>query len=135
MDIEKCEALLTVLELGNLSAAASALGYTPSGISRMMQSLEEDAGFPLLTRGRNGVAPTPECLQLLPAIRDMVRTGRLLEERRRRCGGRKRERSGSDVHIPTIMDGLQRRSHPSQNSIPGSKWRSFRATAPGSARL
>ena len=81
MDIEKCEALLTVLELGNLSAAASALGYTPSGISRMMQSLEEDAGFPLLTRGRNGVAPTSECLQLLPAVRDMVRTGRLLEEK------------------------------------------------------
>lgn len=81
MDIEKCEALLTVLDLGNLSAAASALGYTPSGISRMMQSLEEDAGFPLLTRGRNGVAPTSECLQLLPGIRDMVRTGRLLEEK------------------------------------------------------
>ena len=60
MDIETCEALLTVLELGNLSAAASALGYTPSGISRMMQSLEEDAGFPLLTRSRNGVAPTSE---------------------------------------------------------------------------
>ena len=81
MDIEKCEALLTVLELGNLSAAAAALGYTPSGISRMMQSLEEDAGFPLLTRSRNGVLPTQECLQLLPGIRDMVRTGRLLEEK------------------------------------------------------
>ena len=81
MDIEKCEALLTVLELGNLSAAASALGYTPSGISRMMQSLEEDAGFPLLTRGRNGVAPTSECLQLLPAVREMARAGRLYRER------------------------------------------------------
>ena len=81
MDIEKCEALLTVLDLGNLSAAAAALGYTPSGISRMMRSLEEDVGFPLLTRNRNGVLPTQECLQLLPGIRDMVRTGRLLEEK------------------------------------------------------
>ena len=38
MDTEKCAALLKVLELGSLSAAAQALGYTPSGVSRMMVS-------------------------------------------------------------------------------------------------
>ena len=81
MDTEKCKALLTVLDTGNLSAAADLLGYTPSGISRMMSALEDETGFPLLTRGRNGVTPTPECLRLLPAIRDMARTGQLFEEK------------------------------------------------------
>ena len=81
MDTEKCRVLLTVLDRGNLSAAADELGYTPSGISRMMQSLEEDAGFPLLTRSRNGVAPTQECLQLLPAIRELARAGQRYGER------------------------------------------------------
>jgi DNA-binding transcriptional LysR family regulator len=81
MDIEKCKALLTVLDTGSLSAAANTLGYTPSGISRMMQSLEDEAGFPLLTRGRSGVAPTPECLQLLPVIRELARAGQLYGEK------------------------------------------------------
>ena len=81
MDTEKCRALLTVLDTGNLSAAADVLGYTPSGISRMMQSLEDEAGFPLLTRGRNGVAPTQECLQLLPVIKEVARAGQLYDEK------------------------------------------------------
>ena len=40
MDTEKCRVLLTVLHERSLSAAAEALGYTPSGISRLVDSLE-----------------------------------------------------------------------------------------------
>lgn len=75
MDTEKCAALLKALELGSLSGAAEALGYTPSGISRMMASLEEETGVALLCRGRNGVAPTEACRTLLPTIRELVRLG------------------------------------------------------------
>ena len=66
MDTEKISALLKALELGSLSAAAETLGYTPSGISRMMASLEAEAGFPLLIRSREGLRPTRECETLLP---------------------------------------------------------------------
>ena len=66
MDTEKISALLKALELGSLSSAAEALGYTPSGISRMMASLEAEAGFPLLIRSREGLRPTRECETLLP---------------------------------------------------------------------
>ena len=38
MDTEKCRALLAVLEAGSLSAAAEKLDYTPSGLSRMMNT-------------------------------------------------------------------------------------------------
>ena len=59
MDTEKCRALLAVLEAGSLSAAAEKLDYTPSGLSRMMAALEQELGFPLLSRSHSGVQPTP----------------------------------------------------------------------------
>ena len=80
MDTEKCRALLCVLETGSLSAAAEALGYTPSGISRMMASLEDEVGFVLLDRGRQGVTATLDCARLLPAIRDAADAGRRVRE-------------------------------------------------------
>ena len=55
MEIEKYEALLCAIEKGSFSAAAEALGYTPSGISRMMAALELENGFPLLIRRKEGV--------------------------------------------------------------------------------
>ena len=76
MDTEKCRALIAALELGSLTAAAESLGYTPSGISRMMAALEDEMGFPLLIRNRGGVAPTENCKNMLPLIRDFVYMGR-----------------------------------------------------------
>lgn len=58
MDTEKYRALLCAIEKGSLSAAGEALGYTPSGISRMMASLEEEVGLSFLT-----VAETEQYLQ------------------------------------------------------------------------
>ena len=81
MDTEKCTALLRVLERGSITAAADDLGYTVSGISRMMAALETESGFPLLIRNRNGVCPTEECRSLLPTIRELARLGRLYGER------------------------------------------------------
>lgn len=75
MDTEKCHALLETLRIGNLTRAAQELGYTASGISRMMASLEQEAGFPLLLRSRSGVRPTEECRRLLPVIRELDRLG------------------------------------------------------------
>ena len=72
MESEKCRALLCVIDKGSITAAAEAMGYTISGISRMMAALESEVGFPLLRRGREGVTPTNECLRLLPSLREMV---------------------------------------------------------------
>ena len=59
MDIIKCEAALAAAEQGSLTAAAELLGYTQSGLTHMMNSLEKDIGFPVLLRGRQGVRLTP----------------------------------------------------------------------------
>jgi DNA-binding transcriptional LysR family regulator len=80
MDTEKCRALLCTIDTGSLSAAAEKLGYTPSGISRMMASLEADAGFPLLVRSRSGVTPTLECERLLPIFRQLCSLGDQFEQ-------------------------------------------------------
>ena len=81
MDTEKCAALLCALEEGMLARAAERLGYTPSGISRMVAALEEELGFPLLYRSRGGVTATGECEALLGAIRQSAAA-----RRRRHCG-------------------------------------------------
>lgn len=80
MDTEKCRALLCTIETGSLSAAAEQLGYTPSGVSRMMAALEQETGFPLLVRSRSGVEPTAECEQMLPVIRELAHWGALYDQ-------------------------------------------------------
>ena len=80
MDTEKCRALLCVLETGSLTAAAEQLGYTPSGVSRMMAALEDEVGFSLLERGRSGVEATAACELLLPVVREMADAGRRVRE-------------------------------------------------------
>lgn len=81
MDLEKWTVLLRALDRGSLSAAAEELGYTPSGVSRAVASLEEELGVPLLARLHRGVAPTRECQALLPMAREMVHLSSLLAQR------------------------------------------------------
>ncbi|MEW2503744.1 LysR family transcriptional regulator [Amycolatopsis sp. NPDC047767] len=51
--------LREVAERGTFTAAAHALGYTPSAVSRQIASLERAAGLPLLERRHDGVRLTP----------------------------------------------------------------------------
>lgn len=81
MDTEKCAALLCVLDCGSITAAAEKLGYTVSGVSRMMAALEAESGFPLLVRGRNGVTATEDCERLLPTVKELARLGELYAAR------------------------------------------------------
>lgn len=72
MESEKCRALLCAIDTGSITAAAERMGYTVSGVSRMLAALEDEMGVSLLRRGREGVTPTRECLRLLPAVRGLV---------------------------------------------------------------
>jgi DNA-binding transcriptional LysR family regulator len=48
-----------VVDTGSFTAAADALGYTQSAISRQVAAMEAAAGAPLFVRGARGVAPSP----------------------------------------------------------------------------
>lgn len=80
MDTEKIRSLLRVIELGSLSAAAEELGYTPSGMSRSIASLEEETGLALLERERRGVRPTAACEELLGSLRRVLGAQEQLEQ-------------------------------------------------------
>lgn len=80
MNIRKYEAFVRAVELGSLSKAAEELGYTQSGISHMMQSLEEEVGFSLMVRTSSGIQPNSEGQLLLPVIRQLLSANETLEQ-------------------------------------------------------
>ena len=80
MDKVKCEALLAAVDGGSLSSAASVLGYTQPGITRMIDSLESELGFRLLERTKKGVSLTANGERMLPYLREVVRVHRMAEE-------------------------------------------------------
>ena len=69
MSLVKYEVLLNALEYGSITAAAEKMGYTQSGVSHLINSLEKELGVKLIIRGRNGVRPTPVGESLMPYIR------------------------------------------------------------------
>ena len=81
MNIKKYEAFVRAVELGSLSKASEELGYTQSGISHMMQSLEDEVGFPLMIRTSSGILPNSEGEMLLPIIRQLLSTNENLEQK------------------------------------------------------
>lgn len=80
MDIRKYEVFLAVVDRGSFIKAANDLGYTQSGITHMMNSMEKELGFPLLMRSNKGVSLTLEGEKVLPSIRHIVESNRQLEE-------------------------------------------------------
>ncbi len=80
MDTSKVRALLAAADLGSISKAAEVLGYTQSGVTHMMRSLEEEAGFPLLIRGNRGVKLTQDAERLAPLFRELSQAADRLEQ-------------------------------------------------------
>ncbi|MGM9619793.1 MAG: LysR family transcriptional regulator [Oscillospiraceae bacterium] len=87
MSLKKYRALLEAVESGSLTRAAEKLHYTQPGISHMILSLEEEFGFPLLVRGKNGVSPTAEAEKLLVYLRQIVNGEEKLQETVQRIHG------------------------------------------------
>ncbi len=80
MDTKKLEALAVAVEHGSFTAAAEVLGYTQSGLTHMMNSLEKDIGFQVLVRGRNGVRLTAAGKRIFPYIEQCLQSCRELEQ-------------------------------------------------------
>lgn len=65
-------ALQKIVEMGSFSKAAEFLGYTQSGISQMIASLENELSIKLLNRSRNGATLTYEGKELYPYIEKTI---------------------------------------------------------------
>ena len=79
MESKKLEALLMAVDLGSFTKAAEVLGYTQSGLTHMMNSLEKEVGFTLLERGRSGVRLTGEGERIAPAVREFLQANARLD--------------------------------------------------------
>lgn len=79
MDSKKLEALSESVKWGSFTRAAEVLGYTQSGLTHMMNSLERDIGFPVLVRGRGGVHLTAAGQRIFPLVQDCLAADRALE--------------------------------------------------------
>ena len=72
MNISRYKALLTAVDMGSLSGAAQKLGYTQSGLTHMMNALEDEFGFSILQRGHYGIKLTPAGERIIPRVRQLV---------------------------------------------------------------
>lgn len=87
MSLKKYEAFAKTVELGSLTRAADILGYTQSGISHILNSLENELGFTILIRSRGGVKLTSAGEQLLPKIIEILDKQREIDELALRIAG------------------------------------------------
>ncbi|MFE2722319.1 LysR family transcriptional regulator [Kitasatospora sp. NPDC059327] len=58
LDVRRLQVLRAVVTGGSVSAAATALGCTPSAVSQQVAALEKETGTALLERAGRGVRPT-----------------------------------------------------------------------------
>ena len=79
MNISKYKALLTAVDMGSLSGAAQKLGYTQSGLTHMMNALEDEFGFSILQRGYYGIKLTPAGERIIRSVRQLVMCEEALE--------------------------------------------------------
>lgn len=82
VSLSKYEAFLKTVELGSLTKAAEALGYTQSGMTYILNSLEDEFGLTLIKRDRSGVRLTSDGMELLPQIEALCDSWRRVEEKR-----------------------------------------------------
>lgn len=80
MNLTKYQALLKTVELGGITRAAEAMGYTQSAVSRTIAELEREWDMELLTRSRSGVTLSSNGEELLPYIQAVCNAAKELEE-------------------------------------------------------
>ncbi len=71
MNLQKYISFVKTVEYGSFTKAAEILGYTQSGVSRMIADLEKEWGVSLLERNKNGVKLTSDGTKLLPHVQSL----------------------------------------------------------------
>ncbi len=87
--------LLTVIDKGSFSAAARALGRTPSAISMAIANLEAELGLVLFDRGTREPTPTAAMAALLPDARSIAEQLRCCAHTHSICRKASKTRCGS----------------------------------------
>ncbi len=78
MTLLSYEIFQTIIEQGSFAKAASLLHLTPSAISHSISSMEEEIGFPIFIRNKNGVQLTSAGEQISPYLQNIVKANNSL---------------------------------------------------------
>ena len=73
MDTARCKAFAAAARTGSFSRAAEELNYTTSGVSQLVNALEEDLRLRLFWRSRKGVSLTVDGERLYPVLLGFLR--------------------------------------------------------------
>lgn len=80
MDIKKFQLFADVAETQNFTRSGERMGYTQSGVSHILKSLETEMGFPLFIRSKQGVRLTKNAETVLPLVRSLLSRYEILEQ-------------------------------------------------------
>ncbi len=118
MDNRKYEALIIVSETGSITQAADRMGYTQSGITQMINSMEKELDVKLLTRTNKGAHLTTAGKKLLPYMKEENLWERYIRQECDRMHGLESGlvtvgclSSISAAWMPTILEAFSR-EHP-----------------------
>lgn len=80
MDLKKIELFSDIAETLNFTKTGERMGYTQSGVSHILKTLENEIGFPLFIRTKKGVQLTSNGQCLLPYVRSLLKSNQQLEQ-------------------------------------------------------
>lgn len=80
MDIKRWKVMLAVDDYGSFTRAGEELGYTQSGITQMMKSLEKEVGFSLFVKDNHGMTLTADAKSLIPSIRALLNADEVINQ-------------------------------------------------------
>lgn len=80
LDARRLQVLKAVVDSGSITAAAAALGYTPSAVSQSVRALEREARAALFEKAGRGIRPTQAGLLLAEHAEAVAERLRAAEE-------------------------------------------------------
>lgn len=80
MDIKKFQLFVDIAETKNFTKSGERMGYTQSGVSHILKSLEIEMGFALFIRNKQGVRLTKNAEIILPLVRALLSRYETLEQ-------------------------------------------------------
>lgn len=106
MNTNKIRLLLASVDAGSLTKAGEQLGYTQSGVTQIIKSLEQEIGLKLLTKSNKGVELTNEGSALLPAMRQILNDEERFNQEVAEIQGLHKGTLRVGTHISTSMHWL-----------------------------
>lgn len=81
METKKVTAFIETVRIGSINKAALELGYAQSGLTYILNTLEDELGLKLLSRGHSGITLTAEGEELYPLLEKLVESEAAVNER------------------------------------------------------